>query len=74
MGDLLRRVASEPAPDLRTLRPELPAALAAQLARLLAKRPAERPASAGAVAAELTPLLPGWPGGRGVTADGPKSR
>lgn len=45
LGELLRRVASEPAPDLRTLQPGVPAALAALVARLLAKSPADRPAS-----------------------------
>lgn len=53
MGDLLRRVAREPAPDLRLLRPDLPPAVAALVARLLAKKPADRPADAAAVAAEL---------------------
>jgi serine/threonine protein kinase len=42
LGELLRQIAAEPAPDLRTLRPELPAVLADTLARLLAKRPADR--------------------------------
>jgi serine/threonine-protein kinase len=53
MGELLRRVAQEPAPDLLSLRPGLPAALAALLARLLAKRAAQRPAEGEALAAEL---------------------
>ncbi len=56
MGELLRQVASEPAPDLRTLRPELPGALAALVARLLAKRRADRPADGDALAAELRAL------------------
>ena len=46
MGQLLRRVASEPAPALHTLRPGLPPGLEVLLAELLAKRPGERPASA----------------------------
>jgi serine/threonine-protein kinase len=53
MGELLRQVASEPAPDLRQLRPELPAEVAALVARLLAKRPAERPADGDALAREI---------------------
>jgi serine/threonine-protein kinase len=74
MGELLRRVASEAAPDLRTLRPELPDALAALLARLLARRPADRPVSASSAAAELAAILPGWPAMSAARAGGPKSR
>lgn len=50
LGELLRRVASEPAPDLRLRRPDLPGAWAALLSRLLAKRPDQRPSGAQAVA------------------------
>ncbi len=53
MGALLRQVAAEPAPDLRSLRPDMPAALATLLDELLSKRPAQRPASGDAVAAPL---------------------
>lgn len=56
MGELLRQVAREPAPDLRTLRPALPAAPAALVARLLEKSAAARPADAAIVAAELRHL------------------
>ncbi|MBX3599459.1 MAG: serine/threonine protein kinase [Rubrivivax sp.] len=56
MGELLRQVAQEPAPDLRTLRPDVPPALAALVGRLLAKAPAGRPADAAVVAAELRHL------------------
>jgi eukaryotic-like serine/threonine-protein kinase len=49
-------VASVPAPDLQTLRPGLPPALAALVARLLAKRPGARPADAQAAADELRAL------------------
>jgi len=59
LGELLRQVAGAPAPDLRTLRPGLPAALAAAVAGLLAKRPGDRPADAGAVAARLQALHDG---------------
>jgi hypothetical protein len=38
-------VAGEPAPDLRTLQPGVPAPLAALVARLLAARASDRPAS-----------------------------
>jgi serine/threonine-protein kinase len=53
MGQLLRRVASEPAPRLHTLRPGLPPGLDLLLAELLAKRPAERPGSASELADRL---------------------
>jgi serine/threonine-protein kinase len=42
LGELLRQVSAEPAPDVRTLRPDMPPALAGELARLLAKRPDDR--------------------------------
>ena len=70
MGELLRRVASEAAPDLRLLRPDLPAALAAEVATLLAKAPAARGSSAPALAGRLQALRAAWPPAGG----GPKSR
>jgi len=73
MGELLRRVAQEPAPALTTLRPDLPAALGPLLAALLAKQPRERAGSGEAVAAQLQQLQAlctgtGGPGGmsRGI--------
>lgn len=56
MGELLRRVAREPAPDLAPLRPDLPPALGALLARLLAKQARERGGDADAVATQLQQL------------------
>jgi serine/threonine-protein kinase len=53
LGELLRLVSSEPAPDVRTLRPDLPPILADGLARLLAKRPADRHPSGDAIADAL---------------------
>ena len=53
MGELLRQVASVPAPDIRSLRPTLPAALAEALAQVLAKRPAQRPPDGEAFAEAL---------------------
>jgi len=53
LGELLRAVAREPAPDLRTLRPQLPPQLAAVVARALHKQPAQRQADALALADEL---------------------
>jgi eukaryotic-like serine/threonine-protein kinase len=66
MGDLLRQVATAPAPGLMSLRPDwagLPAASAldALLARMLAKRPSERGSGAAAIAAELTEMAARWP-------------
>jgi serine/threonine-protein kinase len=62
MGELLRQVASQPAPDLRSLKPALPAALAQTVARLLAKRPAERPSDGDALAEALSAVMPSLPG------------
>jgi len=73
LGQLLRRVATDPAPDLLALRPELPPALAALVAALLAKHPASRPPSADAVAAALRPLRAAN-GGAPPAAGGAKSR
>ena len=56
MGELLRRVAQEPAPDLLQLRPGITPALAALVARLLSRSRAGRPADAAAVADELAAL------------------
>jgi serine/threonine protein kinase len=53
LGELLRQVAREPAPDVRTLRPELSAAAAAVTARALQKQPALRPAGANHLADAL---------------------
>lgn len=62
LGELLRAVATTPAPDLPPLVPpphdaSLPA-LAELVRALLAKAPAQRPPSASAVAAALRALLP----------------
>jgi len=56
MAGLMRQVAGQPAPDLRTLRPELPAALATLVARMLEKAPERRPADGREVALELRQL------------------
>jgi len=68
MGELLRKVANEPAPDLQSLRPDLPLGLAQLVASLLAKAPAGRPRDGDAVALQLRLLGPAL---RGV---GVKSR
>jgi protein phosphatase len=56
MGELLRQVATEPAPDLRELVPDIQPGLAALVARLLAKQPNRRPGDGDALAAELQVL------------------
>ncbi|HEY7326074.1 MAG TPA: protein kinase [Gemmataceae bacterium] len=52
---------SEPPPDVRTLRPEVTAELAALVQRLLAKKPEDRLTTAAEVAVALAPLA-GVPG------------
>lgn len=75
LGELLRQVATTPAPDLRSWLPGLDAGVAELVQLLLAKRPAERPADASSVADRLAvlqhPVTP-WPAG--PEADGAKSR
>ncbi len=47
----------EPAPDITTLRPDLPPALAALVAQALDKNPNERPQTAAEFAAQLEPFV-----------------
>jgi serine/threonine-protein kinase len=63
LGELLRRVANDPAPDLRSLRPQLPGALAESLASLLQRQPGQRCHDAAALAAQWQALRSTWPGG-----------
>jgi eukaryotic-like serine/threonine-protein kinase len=58
LGALMNRIANQPAPDLRTLRPDVPDALAAIVAQALAKRPGERPADGEAMAQALRAVAP----------------
>ena len=53
MGELLARIAREPAPNLIEARPDLPPMLGELVARLLAKAPQARPADARQVARDL---------------------
>jgi serine/threonine-protein kinase len=53
LGDLLRQVARDSAPSLLTLRPALPAELAAIVATALQKQPADRYPQIGAMADAL---------------------
>ncbi len=63
LGELLKRAAQDPAPDLRSLKPHTPDALAELLAELLATRPAQRLADGSRVAGRLRSLRLAWPGG-----------
>lgn len=60
-GETLLRILSHDAPAIRTLRPELPAAVDDVLAAALAKEPGERFASARAFAAALASATRGTP-------------
>jgi eukaryotic-like serine/threonine-protein kinase len=53
LGELMRRIATQTAPNVRDLRPDVSEALAAVVAQLLAKRPDARPATADALAQAL---------------------
>lgn len=53
MAKLMYQIANEPAPPIRSLRGELPPALAAVLARALEKNPADRHPDGAQMAAEL---------------------
>jgi serine/threonine protein kinase len=63
LGDLLRAVASEPAPQLAQVRPELDPALCDAVMLLLAKDLAHRPNDAAMVAAQLRNVANGTAGG-----------
>ncbi len=55
----LSALANEKPPDVRTLRPDCPEALAILISRLLSKNPEERPFPPIALAAELAPFCDG---------------
>lgn len=59
MAKLMFRIANDEASDVRTLRPDLPEALARVLARALAKAPSARQADGAQMAAELRAVDPG---------------
>jgi len=63
MGELLRRAARDPAPDLREHKPQAPEPLARLVAELLATQPGQRLAEASRVAGRLRSVRLGWPGG-----------
>lgn len=58
MARLMFRIANDDAPDVRSLRPDLPEALARVLARALSKSPAARQSDGAQMAAELRALDP----------------
>ena len=62
LGQLLRQVALAPAPDLRALRPDLPAGLAEAVAWALQKPPQQRPATADVLAQALSRCGQAGPG------------
>jgi eukaryotic-like serine/threonine-protein kinase len=72
LGGLLHSVATQAAPDLRGLRPEIDAGVARLVADLLQADPALRPPSAAAVATRLGELAAAQPVAAGSGA-GPKS-
>ena len=53
MAEQMRQIAQQQAPDIRSLRPELPAALAGVVAQALEKRPESRPADGDRMALAL---------------------
>jgi serine/threonine protein kinase len=61
LGQWMQQVAALPAPALRSLRPELPAALDELMARLLERTPRRRPSSAEELADELRRIRGGLP-------------
>ncbi len=63
MGELLRRAARDPAPDLRQFKPHTPDDLAELLAEMLATQPGQRLADGSRIAGRLRSLRLAWPGG-----------
>jgi serine/threonine-protein kinase len=62
MAELMFKIANEPAPDVRTVNPQVPEALARVVAKALAKHHAERYASGTLMAQDLNALLRVYPG------------
>ena len=60
MARLLHAIVNEPAPDIRSVRPDLPQALALLVARLLSKHPEARHADGWQVATELREVAALW--------------
>ena len=70
MARLMYCIVNEVAPDVRTLRPEVPPALAAALAQALAKSPEARHADGLQLAAALDAVAALWPGHPLTLSDG----
>ena len=70
MARLMYCIVNEAAPDVRTLRPEVPTALAQVLARALAKSPAARHADGLQLAQALGAVAALWPGDTSIAPDG----
>lgn len=70
MGALLREVAHNAAPDLRSLAPDVAPEVASLVARLLHKRAAERPQSAAEVADQLAAWAAAVPSSRPPAVSG----
>ncbi len=60
MGSLLRRIAHDPAPDLRVSRPDCPSLMADVMARLLAKHPSQRQTDGQRLSLELRTIARHW--------------
>lgn len=60
--DVLLKAVTDPPPDLRAVRPDLPDRLAALVATMLAKAPEQRPEHGRAAARELEAILGEWHG------------
>ncbi len=73
MAKLMYAIANEPAPDLRTLRPEIPEALAQLVARALSKQPEARHADGRQMAAALHEVAALWPDSALAVAGQPTS-
>ena len=59
MARLMHQIAVDPAPDVRSLRPELPEGLACAIAAALEKRPELRPADGAQMGAALRAIRAG---------------
>jgi eukaryotic-like serine/threonine-protein kinase len=61
MGELLRRVAEQDAPDPRSRNPDLPPQLSLLMSQLLARRPASRPPDGATTAQLMNDVAALWP-------------
>ena len=74
MAELMYKIASEEAPDIRVMRPNLPENLANVIALSLSKRPETRYQNGDQFAAELRAVLATIPGGQEVAGSTATSR